>query len=99
MFLSQQSVEKSLKAILSLNKVQIRKTHDLEQLLFDVPEEVSIYLEDLDIGWLTSWVITGRYPGDWPEATRKDASRAIEIATEVYEFTEKVYSRAATEAE
>ena len=77
-----------------MNNVPFRKIHDLEQFLAEAPEEVSNSLEYLDISWLTNWVITGRYPGDWPEATRKDAARAMEIAEEVYRLTEAFYLQA-----
>lgn len=93
-FLSQQSAEKSLKAILTMNNIPFRKMHDLEQLLAEAPEEVYSSLGYLDISWLTNWVITGRYPGDWPEATTEDATRAIEIAEEVYRFTKSCYLEA-----
>lgn len=98
-FLSQQSAEKSLKAILTMNNIPFRKMHDLEQLLAEAPEEVSSSLGYLDISWLTNWVITGRYPGDWPEATSQDAAQAIEIAEEVYRFTESFYLQAISQAD
>lgn len=50
----------------------------------ETPEEIRALLDNLDIGWLTNWVITGRYPGDWPEATNQEAHKAVEIAVEVY---------------
>jgi len=84
-FLAQQSVEKSIKAILTLNEVEFKKTHDLEQLVLETPDKVRLFLDNLDISWLTGWAVTGRYPGDWPEATRLEAKRAIQIAVEVYD--------------
>ncbi len=30
-----------------------------------------------DLAELTVWAVEARYPGDWPEATRDDAERAV----------------------
>jgi HEPN domain-containing protein len=82
-FLSQQSAEKSLKAILILKGQQVIKTHDLDNLLEKMPLDESSLFEGLDLTWLTEWSVESRYPGDWPEATSEEAKRAIEIATGV----------------
>ncbi len=82
-FLSQQSAEKSIKAIMVLKGMQVIKTHDLDNLLEKMPTEDYSSFEDLDLTWLTEWSVESRYPGDWPEATSEDAKRAIEIATGV----------------
>lgn len=82
-FLAQQSAEKSLKAVIILKGMQVIKTHDLDNLLEKMPTQDYSLFESLDLTWLTEWSVESRYPGDWPEATREDAKRAIEIATGV----------------
>jgi hypothetical protein len=38
-----------------------------------------------DLSWLTQWATVGRYPGNWPEATDRDANDAAALARDVWE--------------
>ncbi len=82
-FLSQQSAEKALKAVMVCQGLNVLKTHDLDALIERMQVKPDSVLLELDLTWLTEWSVESRYPGDWPEATKDDAKKAIEIASSV----------------
>lgn len=82
-FLAQQSAEKALKAISVLKGMHAIRTHDLDALSESLPKTEHVRFEDFDLAWLTEWSVESRYPGDWQEASREDAKKAVTIATEV----------------
>lgn len=82
-FLAQQSAEKALKAISVLKGLHVIRTHDLDALSESLPDTESARFEDFNLAWLTEWSVESRYPGDWQEACREDAEKAVTIATEV----------------
>ena len=86
-FHCQQSVEKTLKAYLTLRQCEFPKTHDIGKLLE--------LIHGLDPGlvtaiescvWLTDYAVTGRYPGDIPEPSEEVARRAFESAESCRRF-------------
>jgi len=83
-FHAQQAVEKYVKALLTLHRVDFPKTHDL-RLLLDLLRHVepatarAIY----DSRWLTPFGAAIRYPGDCPELRPGDEEKAIELARSV----------------
>ena len=83
-FLSQQSAEKAIKAVLVFSQIDFPRTHDLEALLQLVPEGWRIRDDRLDLSPLSEWAVEARYPGDWPEATLAEAQEALGLAREVY---------------
>ena len=100
-FLCQASAEKYLKAFLIWNGWQLKKVHDLEDLLaFCVDFEPKF--EDLKegCGLLNEYVTEARYPSDLPfESIGKDDAReAIEAADEIEQFVlEKIEGSLNTE--
>lgn len=77
-FLTQQCVEKYLKAILQENNIPIPKTHDLNELLnLILPTYPSWLSWKSDLNYLTTHAVDARYPGDIP--TETDAEKAMEI--------------------
>ncbi len=83
-FHSQQVVEKSLKALLTLNQIQIPKIHDLVRLL----ELALPYLPELedfreDFAEMSNYAVTVRYPEDWFEPDRKDTQHSLDVAEQV----------------
>jgi HEPN domain-containing protein len=78
-FLSQQCVEKYLKAFLYQQEIRFDKTHDLVALLGQ-----TLPLQPLWESWrsafqrLTSYATAFRYPGEWAEP--EEAKDAIQIA-------------------
>ena len=75
-WLAQQSVEKTLKAILIFLALDFPLRHDLDALRSLVPNDWQIKTEHLDLAALTEWAVEAHYPGNWPDATEADA-RAV----------------------
>jgi HEPN domain-containing protein len=74
-FHAQQAVEKSLKAVLALNEVNVQKTHDIGALLgqlreldLDIPKELDEAVE------LTAYSVMARYP--WTGTLNLSTERA-----------------------
>ncbi|MDE0397591.1 MAG: HEPN domain-containing protein [Candidatus Poribacteria bacterium] len=81
-FLSQQCIEKYLKAWLQENSVSFTKTHNLERLLsLIVPSIPDWHVWQADFLVFSEDAIDFLYPGKY--ATAKDASQAIHTCTEV----------------
>jgi len=83
-FLSQQSVEKYLKAFLVARRIDFPRTHDIHKLLqlvaaTDAPLAAS--LADADL--LTPFGVEVRYPGDKPELLPGGTAEFIELACRV----------------
>jgi HEPN domain-containing protein len=78
-FLSQQCVEKYLKAYLQSIDVEFNKTHDLSVLL-----DLTLESQPLWEAWRTNFrrlkefAVEFRYPGEWAE--KQDATASFEIA-------------------
>ncbi|MBM3266565.1 MAG: HEPN domain-containing protein [Candidatus Sericytochromatia bacterium] len=87
-----QAAEKACKAVLVLNGIAYPRTHDLDRLVLLLPAEMRSLIAGSDLSWLSEWAIESRYPGDWPEAERQDAERAIAIAGRVCERAAEVLS-------
>ena len=83
-WLSQQAAEKSLKAALVLAGVDFPFRHDLDSLRNLLPDGWSVKELLPDLAELTEWAVEARYPGDWPEATREDAVKAVAQAHTAY---------------
>lgn len=95
-FLCQGSAEKYLKAFLILNGWELKKTHDMVDLL--------AYCIDYDAGFenfkdkcliLNEYITEGRYPGDLPfeSITEEDAKEALEAADKIEDYVlEKIDS-------
>ncbi|MDA0745989.1 MAG: HEPN domain-containing protein [bacterium] len=84
-WLSQQAVEKSLKAVLVFLQTDFPRSHDLDALRNLIPTGWLVADKHLDLASLSEWAVEARYPGDWSEATREDACAAIQQAEEVWE--------------
>ena len=83
-WLAQQAAKKALKALLIFHGIDFPKTHDLEHLASFLPEASPICAEAPSLASLTAWAVEARYPGDWPEATREDATESIALAKNTY---------------
>jgi HEPN domain-containing protein/predicted nucleotidyltransferase len=84
-YLAQQSAEKALKAVLIFLQTEFEKTHNLEELRKLIPAGWHVKDEHRRLTWLSEWVVKGRYPGEWAQATEADARRATRQAREVFE--------------
>lgn len=89
-YLSQQCAEKSLKALLIWLDVRFLYKHQLDYLVELLPPDYQRLFEEMDIEWLSDWVTEGRYPGDYPEATRDDAQKAINMAEKIFTLANEI---------
>lgn len=84
-FLSQQTVEKFLKAYLQKNNAEISKTHDLYKLIVDCSKFNTSFLEwEISALRLTVYSVNFRYPGE--DATKESAIKAYELAENFSKF-------------
>jgi HEPN domain-containing protein len=87
-FHSQQSVEKYLKGFLAFYKLEIPRTHELEELISRCEEIDSEFSELHEISSeLSSYAVDVRYPmeGNY-DVTIEEANRAIDIAGKIKIF-------------
>ena len=85
-FHCQQSVEKSLKAILVRAGISFPRTHDLNLLHLLLPDDSRVKSASLDLSALTVFAAEARYPGDFPDVANADAQHAINIAKQILEL-------------
>jgi HEPN domain-containing protein len=85
---AQQAAEKSLKAVLVHHDIVFPFTHNLDVLRNLAPSSYGSARAFPDLGWLTDWATTARYPGEQEDATEQDASRALELASAIVSFVQ-----------
>lgn len=86
----QQTMEKSLKAFLTLNGIAFPKTHLLTVLLEQCIEVDQRFEELRDAAEvLTPYATAFRYPGDFVEPNDAEVQEAIELADLALEFVAK----------
>ena len=80
----QQSIEKSLKAILAYNEADIPKTHDIV-LLYELCQKHTKDIEiDIKIaGVISRYAITSRYPDNVYDFTQEDAELGLKYAKQI----------------
>ncbi len=83
-YLCQQSTEKAIKSIYIYLNIPFSKTHNLNLLYNNLPQECkqSISLEGLSD--LTEWSIEVRYPGEFPLPEETEMNDAIHFAKSNY---------------
>jgi HEPN domain-containing protein len=92
-FHAQQAAEKSVKAVLILFGVEFQKVHDIAELISLLPENVPPLPAPRGILSLTTYAVMARYPGDYEAITEEDYREALQAATAVYEWAERVISK------
>ena len=87
-FHCQQSVEKYLKSYLTLADVRVKRTHDLETILYLCIEEDKDFkkLDTEEISNLTFYAVEIRYPEEYIELTIGKVEELYETAKKVREF-------------
>ena len=81
---AQQAAEKALKTILIFLQTDFPRTHDLNVLRDLLPESWRLKIVLPNLEDLNRWAIAARYPDNVPEATKADASAAVEQACTVW---------------
>lgn len=92
-FHAQQAVEKSLKAVLIMERVDFRRVHHIGYLLRLLPQGIPQPPESVEAVTLTSYAVTTRYPGDYEEITREMHQEAVRIAQGIVEWAEQIIER------
>lgn len=59
-----------------------------------LPADWRVKTEYPDLAELTEWAVESRYPGDWPDPTRDDATRAVAEARGIFDVIESDLERA-----
>lgn len=83
-YLSQQCAEKSLKALLIRLDIRFSHKNQLEYLVELLPPDYQKFFQEMDVEWLSDWITEGRYPGNYPEAVKEDAQKAIDMAQKIF---------------
>lgn len=89
-FHAQQCAEKSLKAVLTFERIAFEKTHDLGQLLFLCKPMPELVRELEELKDLTHYTVDVRYL-EFPmeEIKREEAVRAVVLAERAYEAIQR----------
>lgn len=89
-FHAQQCVEKYLKALLVLKDINFPMTHNIEEIISLVPEDLRPKLDDKEQDRLTEYATVTRYPGDYDPISLKEAREAVNIARRVRSHIRKL---------
>ncbi|MFA6990301.1 MAG: HEPN domain-containing protein [Candidatus Gastranaerophilaceae bacterium] len=94
----QQAVEKSLKALLILNNIDVPLSHSINLIidilksnLINIPEEI------YDAVALTPFAVRAKYPGDWTRVSYQEYLELSEIAEKVYIWVEILINKTTKE--
>lgn len=93
-FHSQQSVEKSFKALLEHNSIKAPKQHSTLTLYGLVGEFIDVFINEELLSAFDDLYIDSRYPGNfglmpYGKPTLEDAEEFYELALYIYEYVEK----------
>ena len=84
-YLAQQAAEKALKTVLIYLRLDYPFSHNLNLIRDLIPAGWPLKVAHPNLGGLTAWAITSRYPTDVPDATIDDAWAACGQARAVLE--------------
>ncbi len=81
-FHAQQAVEKFLKAFLVFHNIDFPRTHDLDYLLMEC-KKIDVRNFDIDLGSLTDFGVSIRYPDDFYLPDKEETAQYRGIALKV----------------
>ena len=87
-FHAQQAVEKFLKAFLIYNDVDFPRTHDVDYLLLEC-QKIDPTTFNIDLGSLSDFGVSIRYPDDFYIPDRKETTRYRDSAHTIRSIVEK----------
>ena len=90
---SQQTSEKALKAVLVLEGIGFKKTHDIKQLVNIIPSNWDVKNLNVNFDALTNWAIDGKYPYGLSAATQDDVNFCTNAARQIYNSIEDEFRR------
>ncbi|MBN2314856.1 MAG: HEPN domain-containing protein [Sedimentisphaerales bacterium] len=82
-FHAQQCVEKYLKAFLVFKGIDFPRTHDIEQLVSLLPENIWLRLSIKEQRCLTAYATVTRYPGEYEPIPMDEARQGVKLARRV----------------
>jgi len=82
---AQQCGEKALKAVLVFLQIRYPFSRDLDDIRDLIPQSWDVVTAHPDLSSLRKWATVGRYPGNWPETTDKDARDSARQARAVWD--------------
>jgi HEPN domain-containing protein len=88
-FHAQQCAEKYIKSRIAEQKKIIPRTHDLIELISELPDNLRNTIPIEDLAELNPFSVEIRYPGIAEEITRDDAARAVDIAIKIKKCLER----------
>ena len=88
-FHSQQSIEKTFKALIEYKKITFIKTHNLEKLYKELQDIIEVEYEQLEL--INELYIDSRYPGDM--GLLPHGKPTLEDAKEFYDFALEVFDK------
>jgi HEPN domain-containing protein len=71
---------------LTLRAIPFARTHDIENLIHQLPTEVQLPLSVEEQRLLTDYATVSRYPGEWEPVDFTDAKLAVTLAQTVREI-------------
>ncbi|MFA6186573.1 MAG: HEPN domain-containing protein [Phycisphaerae bacterium] len=89
-FHAQQCVEKYLKALLVILKIEFGRSHDIEILVSLLPKSIKFPLSVEQQRLLTEYATTTRYPGHYEPISLTEAKQAVKIAKQVRQKVKKL---------
>ncbi len=96
-YLLQQAVEKSLKAVIILHGKTPPRTHNIRTLIGTI-EEFKDFPEDLEeAANLTRYAFETRYPDEYISVEEKEYEEAYDLALKVYEWAKDIVESTALE--
>ena len=85
-FHAQQCAEKALKSLLTFHDIRAGKTHNIDDLLkLSLPVLPALDKFKEQANTLTAYAVDSRYPAPYEDVTKKEATKAVEIARNIFE--------------
>ena len=88
-FHAQQSVEKSLKAVLIKHGIDFPKTHNIKLLIESLPGSIEKPSFFDELPYLTDFAVAARYPGIVDELTDDEYREIVDLAAKTLEWAKK----------
>ena len=89
-FHAQQAAEKAVKALLVVHGISIPRSHDIAFLLAQLPRDIGVPLELVDLPILTKYAVQLRYPGETIPVKTREHRTALRLATRAVEWVASV---------
>jgi len=89
-FHAQQAVEKSLKAVLVLARIEVPNTHSIQRLVQLLPPDVPQHESLVPAARLMAYAVSSRYPGENEPVLEDEYREAVEIAENVVAWAEEL---------